>query len=355
MFNFGSSVVMGVSTMVAQDSWISLCAATLYSLPVVAMYTRIISLNPGVDLFSAIENQLGKVAGKVVVALMSWYALHLTALVLRDFSEFIQIASLLATPQIPVLLMILTTVCSLAKYGGKALGKWAVASMPIVLFIVAFTVFFSLGVMHFEHILPIMEHSVPDILKDGYRIFSFPFAETVLFLSIADFIPRGDRACRTYMGATLLSALVLLIIILRNLFVLGPIVVAAEYFPSYVAARIINIGDFLSRIEGTISINFMLAGITKTALCLIAASRGIARLFNLKDYRKIVIPTGLLTLTLAITLYGNAMDLFTFVEYYPLYAIPFQLVLPALVWIVSEVRARLSKKPGADPMPATGR
>ena len=38
MFSFGSSVVLGVSTGVAQDSWISLALATLSALPMMLMY-----------------------------------------------------------------------------------------------------------------------------------------------------------------------------------------------------------------------------------------------------------------------------------------------------------------------------
>ncbi len=356
LFNFGSSVVMGVSTGVGQDSWIAMLFATAYAMPVMWMYARIISLNPGEGLFSAAERLLGKVLGKVVIALMSWFALHLCALVLRDFSEFIQVASMLETPQLPILIIMATTVYMLARNGCKALGKWSMATMPIVLGVVTMTVLLSFNIMNPEYFLPVLESPIGKIAAEAYKPFSFPFAETVVFLGIADFVRPSDSPLKIYMGGLLFSALVMLVIIARNLMILGPAVVAVDYFPSYSAVAIINLGDFFSRVEGSISVNFMLAGISKIALCLITASRGIASLFGIRDWRKLVAPTGLLAVMLAQNMYGSTMELFSFLNYYGFYAIPFELMIPILLWAVSEIRTRRSgKNPSAsDPGDAAG-
>ena len=343
LFNFGSSVVMGVSSIAGQDSWLSLLLATVLVIPAVLMYARILKLNPGQGLFDAIESRLGKVVGKIVTALMAWYALHLCALVMRNFSEFVQISSLIDTPQLPVLVILVVTVCFLARSGCKALGKWSLAMTPVVLGIVLLTVLLSLNVMRFGNILPVFEHSFGEIAQGSFSIFSFPFCETVLFMSIADCLRKSDHPAGIYLTGTLLSGFVLLIIILRNLFVLGSQVVSIEYFPSYVAARIINLGDFLSRIEGSISVNFILAGIVKITVCLIAASKGISKLFGIGCYRQLVMPTALLALALALIVYKNTMEMFAFIKYYPLYASLFQVLLPAILWIASEIGAKRTK------------
>ena len=356
LFNFGSSVVMGVSTGVGQDSWIAMLFAVAFALPVLWMYARIIQLNPGEGLFSATERLLGRAAGKVVTALMSWFALQLCALVLRDFSEFIQVAAMLETPQLPMLIIIAMTVYMLARNGAKALGKWSLATMPIVLGIVVLTVILSFNIMQPGNFLPVLEHPIGMIAAEGYKAFCYPFAETVVFLGIADFVRPSDGPLKIYLGGLLFSTLIMLTIITRNLLVLGSTLVEVEYFPSYSAVAIINLGNFLSRIEGSISVNFMLAGITKIALCLITASRGIASLFGITDWRKLVAPAALLAVMLAQNLYASTMELFTFLNYYGFYAIPFELALPILLWAASEIRARRSggKALAPDPGDAVG-
>lgn len=51
MFMFGSSVIMGVNTGVAQDSWICVLLAPFMALPMVLIYARIIKLFPEKDFF----------------------------------------------------------------------------------------------------------------------------------------------------------------------------------------------------------------------------------------------------------------------------------------------------------------
>ena len=114
----------------------------------------------------------------------------------------------------------------------------------------------------------------------------------MLILSVAGAIKKTDSPYKVYLGAMLLGALVLLVVVVRNTEILGAPMMGAEYFPSYVAARVIDVGDFLSRIEITIAMNFILAGIVKISMCLIAAAKGAARLFAVSDYRRIVMPVG---------------------------------------------------------------
>jgi spore germination protein KB len=118
----------------------------------------------------------------------------------------------------------------------------------------------------------------------------------------------------------------------------------SSYFPTYSTVRVINIGDFLTRVEGLITINFTLAGITKIAVCVIAASRGIKKLLNLTDYRIAVFPVSLLILALAPIIYENAVHMIDFLNVYRFYAIPFQILLPIIIWIVAEVKVKHQKK-----------
>jgi spore germination protein KB len=117
-----------------------------------------------------------------------------------------------------------------------------------------------------------------------------------------------------------------------------------EYCPSDIAARIINIGDFLTRIEGSISMNFIMAGITKITVCLLVAAKGMAHLFGISNYRKILIPVALLALALSAILYETAMEMFAFLEAYQYYALLFQIIIPVIVWMFAEIKVRRQKK-----------
>lgn len=343
VFIFGSSVILGVSTEIKQDSWISLILAIVFALPLIIIYARIIKLCPGEGLYDMASNLFGKITSKIIIILMTWYAIHLGSLVLRNFTEYIEISTLLNTPQLLVGILLMLTVIYITRSGINILGKWSLIVFPAMLFMVIITIFFSIGSIEISNIFPIMSHSLKSIAKSAYSSFSFPFAETVLILTIASHFKKTDSPYKIYLSGFLIGGLILFVVILRNLAVLGPSMMASSYFPSYVAARVIELGDFLARIEGIITINFIFAGLTKIAVCLIAAAKGISKLFSVKNYKDMLIPCSLLIIALSSILYKNAIEMFDFLNFYAVYAIPFQIIIPVIIWIAAERRAKKNK------------
>ena len=340
MFLFGSSVVMGVNSDFCQDTWIALLCSMVIVIPIILVYARIMKLYPGKDIFDIIEHLFGRLWGNMIIILIILYALHLGSMVLRNFSEFIKVVSMDKTPEL-VLMIGMTIITSyLAKSGIEVVARWSVVIFPITLGVVFITIVLSLNNMNFNNILPFMDHSLADLSKTAYSIFSFPFAETVLFLAIANSIKKTDSPYKIYLYAIIWGLILFLIIILRNLFILGAPMIRSVYFPSYTAARLINVGDFLTRIEGSITINFILAGITKITVCLLAASKGIAHIFKVNDYHNIVVPTNLIILAICSIVYNNITQMFEFIQVYSIYTIPFQIVIPLLIWITAEIKKK---------------
>lgn len=341
LFLFGSSLVVGINTSAYQDSWLSLLISLVMIMPVLFIYSRIIKLYPDKDIFDVIIELFGKIAGKIIIILMSFYALHLGALVTRNFSEFFQAVTLEDTPQLAIMIVFCLGVFYLVRSGTNALGRWSVFVLPLVTFMIAFTVVAALPIMDFNYIKPIGGQGFNKIFFESYNSFFFPLGEVVLFLAIMNSKrEKGDSPYKIFFCGILIGGFILMLTMLRNLLILGSYNISNSYYPSYLATRIINIGDFFTRIEGTISANFMLAGLTKTSVALFAAAKGTAKLFNIKDYKTIVIPMGLLMIALCDILYTNANEMFLFIEVYNLYAIPFQLIIPITIWITAEIKTR---------------
>lgn len=344
LFVFGSSVILGVNADVGQDSWIPLIFALVISIPVIMIYARIIKLFPEKDIFEVSIELFGKIGGKITIALLTWYAIHLAAMVLRNFSEFIELVAMPETPQTPIMIAMILTTVYIAKSGVTVLGKWSMIALPIVLLTFLMITLFSLSNMDFTNILPIMNHSVDKIAASSFKLLTFPFGETILFLGLSSSLKKNVSPYKVYLYGVLIGGFILLITILRNLMCSSSAMVEAEYFPSYMAARLINIGSFITRIEGSVSINFILSGITKITVCLIVASKGIAYLFNIPNYKKMIVPVGLIILALCASLYSNIMEMFNFITVYSFYAIPFQFAIPIVIWLAAEFKERKKRR-----------
>jgi spore germination protein KB len=351
----GSSVIMGVSTGEGQDSWISLLIAAAWSIPVVLVYSRIMRLFPEKDLFEIIEALFGKVGGKILIAFFCWYAVHLTALVLRSFSEFIKVAMMPETPQLPIMILMLFVSAYLVKSGIESLGKWSIVVLPVTALALILSILFSLNEIDFLNIQPVFEHDAGVIVSGAFSLLSFPLIETVIFLGVAGYIKKTDSPKKILLFGILTGSGMLLLIMLRNIEVLGPAMAGTVYYPSFVTARVIRVGDFLSRIEGSISMNFLLCGITKTTLCLFVASKGASALFGVGDYKRMVMPVGLFSLALCSVLYKSTMEMYDFAKIYHYYALPFQVIMPLFVWIAAEIKMRKKRPPAKTAGRAAGR
>src|SRR5690242_1975848 len=94
LFEIGSAIVLSPGSEAKQDVWIVVLLALLFALPMILIYARLLSAFPGKDLFDILHEVLGKIPGKIIALTYVWYAFHLGALVIRNFSEFIQTVSL---------------------------------------------------------------------------------------------------------------------------------------------------------------------------------------------------------------------------------------------------------------------
>lgn len=343
-FIFGTSAVLSVESGAGQDAWIALVIAAVLGSLLSLVYARVISLFPEQNLYDIAQAIFGKIIGKIMIALMTWYAIHLAALVLRDYAEFIQIVALEETPQVAMMIMILLITGYMAISGIEVLGKWIMIALVLVLMVVLFTVVLSIKQVTLSNILPIMTHDFTTIGSSAFKLFTFLFAETVVFLALADSIKKSDNPYKIYLYGIFIGALIFIVIFLRNLMILGVPTLEKSYFPSYIAARIINIAELFSRIELTVFYNFLFGGIAKISICLFAAIKGVEKLFNIKSNVKIVFLISLIILLISRFQFKSVMEMMNFIDIYQYYALPFEIIIPMLVWIGAEIKTRKKRK-----------
>jgi spore germination protein KB len=340
MFVLGSSLIIGIGEETKNDRWIAGIVGMIMVIPMILIYSRILSLFQGKDLFEILDKILGKIMGKIVALLYIWYAFHLGALVLRNFGEFV---STVALPETPMLVSILCMglVCIIAvRLGIEVLGRTNTYFFPILMFTLIVVELLGIPQIRLHYLKPILGNGLIPVLIGGFSAFSFPFAETILFLGVFSSLKTKKSPVRVYFWGILISGALLVTITLRNITVLG-YMLSSYYFPSYAAVRRINIGDYLQRIEMTLSILFIFGVFIKSSICLLVACKGIEKMFNLKDYRSVAIQTGLLMVYFSYIVYENSIEMRNWsFEVYPYYAFPLQVIIPIIIWILAEVKAK---------------
>ncbi|WP_010244520.1 GerAB/ArcD/ProY family transporter [Acetivibrio cellulolyticus] len=340
VFMMGTTLILGSGGEAKNDAWISTIVSLFMFIPMLLIFSRVLSLYQGKDLFDILVIIFGKVVGRVFSVIYIWYAFHLGALVLRNFGEFINTIAMPETPMfVPLLCMGVTCIIAV-RLGIEVLGRTTTYFLPIVFFIVVVVQILGLPEIHMSYLKPILGKGIAPVLKGGFSTFSFPFAETVLFIGIFSALKTKKSPIKVYLWGILISSFIITMITIRNITVLGNML-GSFYFPSYETVSQTSIGDFIQRIEVTVSIVFVFGVLIKSSICLLVACKGIGKFFKLNDYRSIVIQTGLLMIYFSYTAYDNIMEMkYWAFKVYQYYAFPMQVILPIIIWIFAEIKVK---------------
>lgn len=341
LFIMGSTLVLGSGGKAKQDVWAAILIGIMLAVPIILIYARILYLYPGKSLFSIMNEVFGKIIGNILSLLFVWYAFHLGALVIRNFSEFIKIAALPETPVfVPSMLLVLLCIWSV-KEGIEVLGRWSHFVLPILISIILVIVVLSMSMANLHHLLPVLYDNWKPVFEGAFSVFSFPFTEVVVFFLIGNVLNQEKKVAQVYLSGLLIGGIFVLIIAVRNMLVMGESFVNRFHFPTYTAVSLINIGDFLQRIEILVSVVFLFAGFIKISICLLAVSKGIASILRISSYRDLVVPIGLLMMILSYIIYESITEMTDWAfNVYKFYAFPFQVILPLIIWGGVEIKQK---------------
>lgn len=341
IFILGTSLVVGTGWAAKRDTWIAILLAAAMSLPVMFIYSRILTLYPGKDLFDILEIIFGKIISKFIQILFFWYPFFLGAILIRDVFEFIGIAGLPGTPQlIPNLFM--TIVCILViKDGIEVLGRILTFILPIIFIIILLETLLSLSMFQVSNIQPVLYDGFNPVFFGAFQTFTFPFAQTIIFTMVLSSLKSQVSSYKVYYKSLFLGGLILMICTVRNIMILGWEMVNSLYFPSYSALSVVKIGTYIERIEIVVTSVFLFTCFAKISVCLYAATRGFAKILPLGDYRTMVAPVGLLMSMLSENLFENASDFAHWNGHInPYYSLLFTVILPFFVLIAAEIKVR---------------
>lgn len=345
LFILGSTLVLGSGSEAKQDSWLAIILATIFAVLIMTIYSRILSLFPSKDLYEILYLIFGRVLGKIFSLLFIWYSFHLGALVLRNFQEFIRVVSFPETP--PFVSVFFMGILSIwvVKEGIEVLGRFSQLIIVFLAFIIIVSPLLSMKEASFNNLRPFLYNGIKPIFSAAFSAFSFPFAETVLFLIVFNLDKKTNNSYKIYYYALTLSGFSILLITLRNVIVLGVDFIDYLYFPSYSAVSLTNIGNFLQRIEVIVSVVFLFSGFVKISVCLLAVCKGVNNFFELGNYRLITTPVGFLMMITSCFLYQSIMEMQEWAfNVYKYYAFPFQVILPIIIWIAAEIKVKQLNK-----------
>jgi len=345
-FILGSSLLTSFMDDIAgQDAWVAVLAAFLLSIPFLLSYVRLYKLFPGKNFAQVNDIVYGPYLGKAITALYAAYFFLLLVYNVHDLSDFYISYVIPDSPQL-IFLIVLTLTCAYAvKKGIEAIARASLFAVAYYVFAVAVTTLLLLGSIDLTNLLPVFRLPARDLVQSTHIFAAIPFCEVIAFVMIFPSLNDYKKAGKYAVGGLAAAALLLLIIVVRNTGALG---LSARIFTdtSYEAARLIDIGDVLTRIELVVAVAITVALFLKIAVLYYATVSGISTLCRVRSPQTLIVPLGIAVVVLASGAFASSVSFHRYgANYHPMLAVPFEFVIPPLSLLIARLR-RLPEKRG---------
>lgn len=343
----GSSVTLGAGSDAKQDSWLAMLCATAAMILLVWLYSAVLRLHPGKNLFDICVDVFGNVGGKIICVMYAVYAIYLGARIFSLYDNFIRIVNLDATPTVAIVLMSAPLIAGLVKCGLKNMGNCAKFYSVIIVVLTGATLVLGYNHMNLDNIKPVLASGFKRFFSSTSLYITVPLGETVMCLSFFGEVDKKESAFKILAKGVLPGGIFLTVIILRNLLLLGAPTARQFTFTSYDAVGIISVGDFITRISVVVGVELTLTAVLKLSVFVYTASLAVSKTLNLKKYLQPAGPCCVFMVALSMTLYTNIQSEIKFVKYVSLIDVPVQIILPALILIVGKIKLGKKKKGAA--------
>lgn len=340
-FLFGGTAVVNPAASARQDAWIADIISFAGGLALIGAYVKISKLNPGKTLIDILRHAFGKVLGSTVAVLYIWYIIHQISLALRGATGFMTNTIYPETPDMFIAIAIMLVSVYMVKKGLEAVARVSELLVPVFL-VSAMTLFFTLISLYKpSNFLPVLERGFAPVAKASFTMTVFPYGESVILLMIFPHLYKKGKLTKSCFIAAAFAGFIFVMISARELMVLGPDMMTRAMNANFISAKLVPGID----IEALIATNLMIGSGIKISICLYAAAYGIAQLLGQDSHKTFVMPVAILGVVMSLWLFDSIIEKNLWQkEVYPYYALPFQIVIPAALLILSKVKKKKTIK-----------
>ncbi|MEW9702144.1 GerAB/ArcD/ProY family transporter [Paenibacillus sp. SI8] len=339
----GTSIIFGAPKTVP-DNWLIELISVIPAILLFLMYVSIISLDARKGFYALLDLAWGRYLGKVMVLSYSVYFLYVAARNVRDMLELVMTALLRSTPpQLVVLLFVL--LIAYAAYGGlKTLGRLSELILGLILlFFITLAIFLAIsGSLVPERMLPFLSKGIAPIVKEIFTsTVWFPYGEVIVFLILIPGIGSPAKFRKLGITAFLTASILLSFSDLIQMWSLGMEFEKYSEFPLLDAARLINVADFISRMDALVAMIIIFSVLVKCAVFLFAGVKGVSFVFR-SISQSYVYPLALFVGATSMMITHSFAEHSKEGLFYAVYMvhIPFQFVVPLLTGIVVWIRLK---------------
>lgn len=339
LYLLGNSFIFGLGRRAGPDLWFSFLLAIAGGFPILLLNIRLRTILPGATLWEGLGNLVGKWPARFISLFYATYAWRLACLISTDLTRFISAVSLENTPSSILALMLTLLALWAVKAGIEVLARWSAVVLRFVLPLIFITNLLVLTQVDLGTFLPVLYHGFEPVAMGALELLDFPFLSMVIVFWAFDTFKNKDSARKIFVPGFLIGAFILMAISCSALAVVGVDKYMGSYFPAYVAVSRIDIARFLSRLEASVGVIFLIGSFLKLSVCLLVACKGLAWGLGFTDYRFLATPLALGIVAGSQWFTKDLMEVYlSATKMLHPYDVSVQVIIPVVLWVIAEIK-----------------
>jgi spore germination protein KB len=290
---------------------------------------------------------LGKIGAKIVMFILCIFFCFCNIACLTLSIIFIKNYILFLTPTAAIVLSFLIPVVYISIKGLKTICRLSVFAFFGIMFVTIMFFIFGASQMNFELLKPVMaDSSFLDVNLGGF-ITAARFSDILILLVTAYKLKDQNKTNKVFYLSIMFYIIIALLMLIPVLTTLGTGCGLQASNPYFVFARQVQFYTFLERTEVLVLVGWLLGALLKISIYHYFMAYHLSRIFNIKNYKYLVIPVVFITF-LIIMLFGlDKSDLINTIRsdlVFPWIVLFFVLIVPLIVLIIYLFRRKKINK-----------
>lgn len=287
------------------DAWVTVIASYCVCLLIYLIYAALVKNFPGYSLIQINETIFGRVLGKLISALYVYFFFLIAALNVNVMGNFTKAFVLPNTP-IMFTLVVFVAVCVWAVSKGlQNLMRYSVLFSVGTIVIILINALFLVKDYDAKNFLPFLSLPPSNYFVGIHSLSMIPLSDPIVLLMFIPDMQKPNEFGRALFKGLTIGAIILLIIVLRDIAVLGQ---SSEVysFPSFLTIRTIDIGDVITRMEIIYVSVLLTLMFYKVSVLFYATLSGIQHICHFDSYKFLIYCFGTLLIIFSLTVFPSS-------------------------------------------------
>lgn len=311
-FITGSAIIYTPSPVISfarNGAWISLWLSFLIGLLLLLCILYLHHRHQGATLVENSRKTVGEFFTYFLCIPFSIYLFLMVSWITTGVGEFMTSTMMRDTPWYVFHSLILLTAASTVRAGIEVMARMFVVFTYILVFFSMIILVLSFNQFQLEFLLPILPDGIKPVLHGSYFAFGFPYAEVVVFSMVLSFTRKEDKhkLNKRMIVALFLNATILSVATICTIMIFGPMAPEVRY-SLFGISRLIDLADFIQRIESVIGITLIGGSYMKATIALYALNYLLSQLFRLNDDRILIFPIATICLLLSLVMFDTQSE-----------------------------------------------